>query len=114
MTQQEAVEMLKSCRVGPDGRSDDREPGLVMARLRALYKSTRPKDLPALHDATQLWLRSDDSRERYDALFLTDEFKIVENRDIIRELMEQAERADDVEAPYRWSKLNRVLAQLNE
>jgi len=114
MTREEAAQRLYSCRAGPDGRGDDREPGLVFERLRALYRNTKGRDLTTLNEAIRSWLQSSDETDQFYALFMTVEFKITENRDLVQRLMDEAETGTGPGAPYRWAKLNRILAKLSD
>lgn len=65
MTTEEALELLERCRAGA---GDD--PVQALEQMVRLYTELEPGERPAVHQALQVWLKSDDRSKRDDGLFL--------------------------------------------
>ena len=83
-----------------------------LLQIKRLYESATPEGRVAMRQVIVAWLNSDDSADRYDGLWLTDELKVMAGIPRLRELLVEAEQRTDHEAPYEWSKLNGILGRV--
>ena len=87
--------------------------GAVM-ELMKLYRRFDDGEQRMARDVIVEWLRSPEPRKQFDALALVDEFLIVDALSTLRELQSGAEERTDHEAPYDWTRLNRIVGRLSE
>ncbi|MGH2750226.1 MAG: hypothetical protein ACRDK3_05045 [Actinomycetota bacterium] len=85
--------------------------GALMELMKLYRRFDAQKQLVARQVICE-WLRSPEPRQQFDALALVDEFGIVEALPILRELQTEAEERTDHEAPYDWSRINRIIGRL--
>lgn len=107
MTRDEAFELLERCR-----RGDERDPFPILTCMRQVFESAQRADRPVLNEVVRHWLVSGDVKQRFDAAWLTDELRIRENIDLVRQLRDEAELRDDPSAPFDWSKFNEIAGRL--
>jgi hypothetical protein len=111
MTKQEARELLERSREDDDG---GKNPGNALLMLRRVFERASPEERAVLNDVIREWLSSKSEADRLDGAFLTGEFRIVQNLDLIKKLRAEAERRTDPPAPYERAKYDRVAAGLLE
>jgi hypothetical protein len=99
MTVEKALELLKTCRASA---GDD--PSQVLDEMVRLYTDLCPEERPAILHALRNWIRSDDRRNRDDALFLVHRI-----RDELCLADEERRQLDELVAESYWG-----LWELNE
>lgn len=110
MTKDEARELLEGNREDHQGK----EPGGAMLKLQQLFARATPEERGVLNEVIREWLVSEHEADRFDGSFLTDEFRITENEDLIRKLRARADQRTDPMAAYERAKYDRVLSRLAE
>jgi hypothetical protein len=110
MTKREARDLLENSRDDYGGK----DPSNAMLMLRRVFERALPAERAVLNDVIREWLLSENEADRFDGVFLTGEFRIVQNLDLIKKLRAEAERRNDPPAPYENAKYDRVEARLQE
>lgn len=87
---------------------------LVSVDLGHLYERLRGADRAAFESLLIERISSDDPGERFTALAVVDDQRIVSAIPALRVLADQFEHARGPAAPYDWAKVNRILASLTE
>jgi hypothetical protein len=107
MTVEEARLLLERNREDFGGK----DPGNAMVSLRRVYSEARPADRVVLNCVIREWLESDDVADRFDALFLTSEFQIVQNLDLVSRIIPGVTDPASVAAHER-KKYDRIATEL--
>ncbi len=108
LTFDEARSLLERCRQG-----DVREPVFVMRCLKETYSAASGDEREVLNRVLRHWLLSGSPADRWDALFLTDEFHIHENVDALRRLTQKLAGQTDPGAPYELERADRIIRNMN-
>ena|SRR5688572_4267331 len=111
MTKKEARELLESSSRDDYGGKD---PGNAMLMLRRVFERASPEERSVLNDVIREWLGSKNETDRFAGAFLTGEFRIVQNLDLVKKLRAEAERRTDPGGPYERAAYDRVAAELLE
>ena len=82
---------------------------LTLDRLRTAYEAMSDEDRPSAEAVIVEWLASDDENRRFDAIALTDEFRIASAAASLRARLLSR---DSPAAPFEIEKIDRVLGGL--
>ena len=85
---------------------------LTLDRLRTAYEAMSDEDRPSAEAVIVEWLASDDENRRFDAIALTDEFRIASAAASLRSLRARLLSRDSPAAPFEIEKIDRVLGGL--
>ena len=113
MTLDRVRQQLESLRssAGHEGHLQ-RDAELPLERLRAAYAATPADDRPSADAVIVDWLASDDENRRFDAIELTDEFRIASAAAGLRRLRTRLLSSNAPGAPFEVEKIDRVLRGL--
>lgn len=110
MTRSEARALLNRNREDFGGR----DPGNVMTALRLVFERATPAERAVINEVIREWFLSGSDAERFDAAFLTSEFNIVQNLDLVTRLCDKPPKPGDPVAPFEAKKYQRLAARLLE
>ena len=85
---------------------------LTLDRLRTAYEAMSDEDRPSAEAVIVEWLASDDENRRFDAIALTDEFRIASAAAGLRRLRTRLLTSNAPGAPFEIEKIDRVLGGL--
>jgi hypothetical protein len=84
----------------------------VLPELFAAYRSLPPTDRFAVDYILAEQVESTSESDRFDALAIVGEFRILSALPALKRLASRLENSDDPGAPYEWAKVNRLIAHL--
>lgn len=83
-------------------------------RLRDRFAQLNEEEWEEAKQVVLRWIASSDESERFDGLYLVDEFAIADALPALRQLADVCERSNEPAAPYDWAKVNRIIGRLVE
>jgi hypothetical protein len=108
MTIDDARSLLDRSREDYGGK----DPGSAMLSLRTAFERATPQEREILNEVVREWLSGADERDRFDGAFITGEFGLTGNLDLIQSLLDEASGRDDPGAPFERARYERVVARL--
>lgn len=108
MTKDEARELLDWIH----SNEEPKDPGGGMLALRQTFERANPQERAALNEVIREWLVSRNETDRFDAAYMTSEFRIVRNLDLVMQLRAKAEHDVGPQAPHDRMKYDRLIAEL--
>lgn len=85
---------------------------LALDRLHGLYRKFDFEERAKADQVLAEWLLSEDEGLRFDALALTDDFKIVQTMSALRQLASRLASSTKPGAPFELQKVNRIIEDL--
>ena len=84
----------------------------AVLRLSHAYTLLQPDERRVVDEVLSEWLYSEDENQRFDALALIREHRIVSAVRALEELAQRLAHSDDPGAPYELAKVKRIVNQL--
>lgn len=104
--------MLNTRRVAEQEAKYNKDPYTVIETLCSLYRGL---DDSVRADADRViieWVLSQDEGVRFDAIFLIEQFSIIDAVSVLKKLASDLEKSKSPSAPYEVKKIARVLGEL--